>query len=239
MSTIKFTDRLLRLIVPLKCMGCGEVTLENVPFCRNCLSEFAELVKAKCPVCGRDKENCICAGYGKTKFLFYYDTKISKRIIASMKYHATAFKADYFAGLLMLQLPCDVNFDAVVFPPRSKKNIRRYGFDQSEMIASALAKKLCIPCLKALHRTGHHKEQKLLSAEQRRKNVSGAFTSDAKSLSDVKKVILFDDVMTTGATINECTKILKKSGVRKITVLTLARTPKSKRVAFSRKKYYT
>lgn len=100
MSTIKFTDRLLRLIVPLKCMGCGEVTLENVPFCRNCLSEFAELVKAKCPVCGRDKENCICAGYGKTKFLFYYDTKISKRIIASMKYHATAFKADYFAGLL-------------------------------------------------------------------------------------------------------------------------------------------
>ena len=219
MSTIKFTDRLLRLIVPLKCMGCGEVTLENVPFCRNCLSEFAELVKAKCPVCGRDKENCICAGYGKTKFLFYYDTKISKRIIASMKYHATAFKADYFAGLLMLQLPCDANFDAVVFPPR--------------------AKKLCIPCLKALHRTGHHKEQKLLSAEQRRKNVSGAFTADAKSLSDVKKVILFDDVMTTGATINECTKILKKSGVRKITVLTLARTPKSKHVAFSRKKYYT
>ena len=153
MSTIKFTDRLLRLIVPLKCMGCGEVTLENVPFCRNCLSEFAELVKAKCPVCGRDKENCICAGYGKTKFLFYYDTKISKRIIASMKYHATAFKADYFAGLLMLQLPCDANFDAVVFPPRSKKNIRRYGFDQSEMIASALAKKLCIPCLKALQGT--------------------------------------------------------------------------------------
>ena len=55
----------------------------------------------------------------------------------------------------------------------------------------------------------------------------------------MQKVILLDDVMTTGATINECTRLLKKSGVRKVTVLTLARTPKSKRVAFSRKKYYT
>ena len=239
MSTNKFTERLFRLLIPLKCMGCGEVTLENVPFCRNCLPEFAKLIKANCPICGRDKENCICAGYGKTKFLFYYNTKLSKRIISSIKYHSTAFKADYLAGLLMLQLPPDARFDAILFPPRSKKNKRRYGFDQSEMIASALAKKLCIPCLKAIHRTGHHKEQKLLSAEQRRKNVSGAFTVDEKSLNAVQKVILFDDVMTTGATINECTKQLKKSGVRKVTVLTLARTPKAKRVAFSRKKYYT
>ena len=239
MNTVKIADRLLRLIVPLKCMGCGEVTLESVPFCRNCLPEFAELVKAKCPVCGREKEYCSCAGYGKTKFLFYYDTELSRRIISSMKYHATAFKSDYLAGLLMLQLPHGVSYDAVVFPPRSRKNRRRYGFDQSEMIASALAKKLCIPCLKAIRRRGHHKEQKLLSAEQRRKNVSGAFVADPQLLSDVKKVVLLDDVITTGATINECTRLLKKSGVRKITVLTIARTPKSKRVAFSHKKYYT
>lgn len=235
----KLFDKILRLLAPVKCMGCGDITLEKVPFCRKCLPLFAELVSAPCPVCGKDKKECTCVGAKSARFLFYYHSKLSKSIIASLKYHVTAFKAEYIAGLFYMLVPTDIKFDAVVYPPRSAKNKMKYGFDQAEIISKALAKKLGIPCLNVLKRTSggrKSKEQKLLSAEQRIKNVKGAFEVD-KSLTDgLDKVILFDDVMTTGATVSECAKLLKKAGVQKVFAIAVAKTPRALKATFRRRK---
>ncbi len=235
----KLFDKILRLLAPVKCMGCGDITLEKVPFCRKCLPLFAELVSAPCPVCGKDKKECTCVGAKSTRFLFYYHSKLSKSIIASLKHHITAFKADYIAGLLYMLIPTDVKFDAVVYPPRSDKNKRKYGFDQAEIISKFLAKMLGIPCLSVLKRSDgglKSKEQKLLSAEQRIKNVKDAFKVDAVLINGLDKVILFDDVMTTGATISECTKILKKAGIKKVFAVTVAKTPRALKATFRRRK---
>ncbi len=80
------------------------------------------------------------------------------------------------------------------------------------------------------------KEQKLLSAEQRIKNVKDAFKVDAVLINGLDKVILFDDVMTTGATISECTKILKKAGIKKVFAVTVAKTPRALKATFRRRK---
>jgi len=238
----KLFDKILRLLAPVKCMGCREITLEKAPFCRSCLPQFAELMYAKCPVCGKDKKECTCVGARNSRFLFYYHSKLSKNIIASLKYHITSFKAEYIAGLLYMLVPTDVKFDAVLFPPRSEKNKRKHGFDQAEIISKALAEKLGIPCLNVLKRTRggrKSKEQKLLSAEQRIKNVKGAFEVDRSLIDGLDKVILFDDVMTTGATVSECAKLLKRAGIKKIFVLTVAKTPKALKATFRRNKKRT
>lgn len=234
MSELRFVDELIRLLAPVKCLGCGEITLEKAPLCRKCMGEFIKLVAEKCPVCGMDKDECVCPGAKSVRFLFYYDSEFSRHIIRALKYHITSFKADYIANLLYMKLPQKVDFDAVVYPPRSDKNKRKYDFDQAEMLSKALAGKLGIPCIKAIKRSKSRKEQKLLSAEQRFKNVKGAFEVDAAELSGMKRVILLDDVMTTGATLNECTRLLKRAGIAKIFAITVARTPKSRRTSFNR-----
>ncbi len=235
----RWSQKLLRLIAPVKCLGCGEITLENVPLCKSCMPKLAGLMTEKCPICGMERNDCACAGTRNANFLFYYHSDFSKQVIGSLKYHTTAFKAEFISGLLYTKIPTGKAFDAVVYPPRSKRNKRRYDFDQSELIAKELSKKLGVPCLSAIKRVKGHKEQKLLSAEQRLKNVKGAYRVASEELADAKSVILFDDVMTTGATLNECSRLLKRAGVKKVFVLTVAKTPKSRRIAFKRAKKHT
>lgn len=232
-----FSSWLYRLFFPVKCMGCQAVTLGSAPFCRECTVRFAGLVKAPCPTCGEDRGNCTCAGMHSMPFLFYYDTPFSKRVIASLKHHATRFKADYIASLVFNLLPRRKKIDAVVYPPRSAKNIRVYGFDQSRMVATALAAKLGVPCLPALKRVRKAKQQKLLSAVQRRRNMKGTFSADPTALAGIGSVVLFDDVMTTGATLGECVRALKEAGVKHVYPVVAARTPRAKKAVFSRKKY--
>lgn len=239
MNGDKWSQKLLRLIAPVKCLGCGEITLESVPLCKSCMPKLAGLMREKCPVCGMERNDCACAGAKSAHFLFYYHSDFSKQVISSLKYHATAFKAEFISGLLYTKIPPDKEFDAVVYPPRSKKNKRRYDFDQSELIAKELSKKLGIPSLGAIKRVKGRKEQKLLSAEQRLKNVKGAYKVVTEELAGVKSVILLDDVMTTGATLNECSRLLKRAGVKKVFVLTVAKTPKSRRIAFKKTQKHT
>ncbi len=226
---------LLHLLFPTKCMGCNDITLEKIPFCKKCMLEFTNLVGGECPSCKHDKTDCVCMGSRKSKFLFYYGSPLSKHIIASLKYRMTAEKADYFGKLLATQVPHNARLDAIVYPPRSSKNKRKYGYDQSEMLATALGKEVGVPCVCAIKRkTRYTKEQKLLSAEQRIKNVKGAFLIDQEKSIGLRNVILVDDVMTTGATVSECASLLRKSGVTRVYVITVAKTPKAIKAVFRR-----
>lgn len=114
--------------------------------------------------------------------------------------------------------------DIVIPVPLHKKRLNERGFNQSLLIAHYASQRLNIPlCIDGLQRVRWTRPQIELTRDERLKNVKGAFATGAGFKPEGKKIILVDDVYTTGATVNECAKVLKKGGAKEVVVFTLAR----------------
>lgn len=115
--------------------------------------------------------------------------------------------------------------DAVVAIPTTLGHKLNRGYNQSAMMAEALAKRLERKFLaRAVTRIGHPKRQSSLSEEERRENVKGTFAVRESSLVRGRTILLVDDIMTTGATLSECAKTLKDAGAWRVWSVTLARS---------------
>ena len=103
-----------------------------------------------------------------------------------------------------------------------KKSVR--GYNQSELVANEIAKQMELPFEKTvLIKTKNTKVQSTLTKTQRIENVKNAFfVTDTTKVKD-KKVVLIDDIYTTGCTVNECSKVLKQAGAKEICVVTIAK----------------
>jgi len=109
--------------------------------------------------------------------------------------------------------------------PLHKKRLRLRGFNQALLLAHGVSLRFRIPLnYDNLVRTRYTRPQVELSGRERAENVRGAFDLIRSAEVCEKKILLIDDVFTTGATMNECAKVLKDAGARSVTVLTLART---------------
>lgn len=118
--------------------------------------------------------------------------------------------------------------DIIIPVPLHKRRLNERGFNQSLLIAHYLSKRLCIPLsIDGLQRVRWTRPQIELSKDERLKNVRGAFAIGTGLKPDTilknKTVVLVDDVYTTGATVNECAKVLKKAGANEVVVFTIAR----------------
>ena len=115
--------------------------------------------------------------------------------------------------------------NGVIVPiPLHKIRYRERGYNQSKLLSLSIANKLFLQTLSDfLVRSRNTSTQTELSAEERQKNVEGAFGFKGMSLVDGKKILLVDDVITTGATMNSCASVLKKAGAEKIIGIALAR----------------
>jgi ComF family protein len=115
--------------------------------------------------------------------------------------------------------------DLLTFVPQSPGRLHKKGFNQSEMLVSNLSGAFGIPVIDALEKSRITKNQNELSRQERLINLIGAFrvkNSRAPSIKD-KRILLIDDVMTTGATLNECAKTLLGGGAKEARCMTLAR----------------
>ncbi|MGV2643905.1 ComF family protein, partial [Clostridium perfringens] len=117
-----------------------------------------------------------------------------------------------------------IKADGIFFIPSSKKSLKERGFNQCEFIAKILGDRLDVPVYKDIIKIKNIKEQKTLSKEERWKNISGAFEVVSNINIKNKKVILIDDVVTTGATLLECEKLFIKNGACSIKMLTVAKS---------------
>ena len=223
---MKILRSLERLLFPDRCVLCGDVTLERVPFCKDCIKDFVSLLSAECPACGRSAHDCTCGG--KKNFLFFYSSSNAKKLISSLK-HAPNKSACSFFGAVIAEYFKGRRFDAVVFPPRTAQNVRKYGADHVKAMAQSYSEASGTPFCEALERTHRAAEQKLLSATQRRRNALGLYAANKEKLASAKRVLLIDDVRTTGSTLNACAFALRKAGVKQITCFTLAYTPPVKK----------
>ena len=153
-----------------------------------------------------------------------YDGSL-RDLIHLFKYSGMKPLGKRLAGLLSRALPDDGAecFDVVVPMPLHWRRQWKRGFNQSEILARSVARHLGIPLAKAVKRVRATTTQAGLSRNRRRKNVTGVFRRSRKSLVAGKRVLLIDDVVTTGATAGACASTLKRAGAASVTLLTLAR----------------
>ena len=232
------------VIFPPRCLGCAEILHPHrgQMFCPACKEKIKFITGDLCPVCGTTFSDSpaashLCGNYLESKTYFScaravvsYET-IILHAIRQFKYGS-----NISVGALLASFMADFSFPDVDFTdysliipvPLHIKRLRQRGFNQSLILAYALAKKWQIPVnFSLLEKHKFTLTQTGLNKTERKQNIKGAFeVSDKKKIAG-KDVILVDDVYTTGATINECAKTLTKAGAQKVTVLTLARVLQS------------
>lgn len=147
-------------------------------------------------------------------------------LIHQYKYHRQFHLIPLFAEILSRVKLDWGQYDAFAYVPLHWWRRLRRGFNPSHFLTHALAKKKEKPILACLKRVGGRTPQTRLNKEERLQNVRGAFWVSKKLQKKVvgKNLLLIDDVLTTGATVNECAKVLRQVGAKRIAVLTLART---------------
>ena len=222
---------LKNFMFPMRCIGCLEF-VESEGLCRSCWSKIKWISNPKCIICGKpfeiDLENiCLSCIKNKPYFdesisVFEYD-EFSKNIILRFKNYDATYMARQFAKLMYSNAIENFNkADAIVpVPIHLLKRLKRK-YNQSELLAMELSdlsgKKYVPDLLKKIKPTS---SQEGLTRNQRLKNLKRSFSVAKKT--ECQRVILVDDVFTTGATLNECSKVLKENGVKHITTVTLAK----------------
>ena len=160
----------------------------------------------------------------------FYEDRL-RDLIHVYKYDRVEPLAKPLGRLLALALPRDRAFDVVVPMPLHWQKRWQRGFNQSALLAREVSRRTGFPVARALRRVRNTQAQAGLTNAKRRANVSGAFRAIKPHAVRGKRVLLIDDVLTTGATASSCARALKLAGAAEVTLLTLARA--DRRLAFS------
>ena len=160
-----------------------------------------------------------------SRSVFQYGDVI-QALIHELKYNGFKSPAYYLAASMQAYTqdhPDYKDYDMVMAVPLHPVRKRERGYNQSELMARKLAKSLDIPYQEPVQRRYYTKSQTMLSADERKSNLRDAFRARSPKRLAAKKIILIDDVFTTGSTVNEIAKTLRAAGVAKIAVLTASR----------------
>ena len=231
----------LDILYPRHCFACDSSLHEeeNTHICENCLEIVKQTDAKRCSKCGlklgpgitpseKGCHECKARNLGFEKSFFVSDNAGPVRaLIHQFKYKKHICLAIPLGSLLINLLDqktiCEIDF--VVPVPLHWKKKRERGFNQSELMAKKVCKRLSVPIsINNLHRVNNTLSQTQLSYLQRQKNVKNAFMVKAPEVFSQKNVLLIDDILTTGMTASECAKSLKNAGANKIFFIALARS---------------
>jgi ComF family protein len=233
-------DDILDFVYPQSCPICQRPLARDESFaCKECWQSLSILPASFCPYCrcyfGSDESKvehvCPCLDRPEERSILAvrslgaFDDSYQK-LIHRFKYDKRVPLGRRLAKRLAQRLVQGndfVNCDLVIPVPLHRARRRERGFNQSQVLAEGISETTNVPLAgDILKRKKNTKDQTHLNAQERAENVRDAFTvTDAANL-DGKNVILVDDVMTTGATLNECARILREAGAARIIAATLA-----------------
>ena len=200
---------LMDLLFPPKCILCGTL-LKNreQDLCHECRTDSPEY-----PV-GKDKIQFL----DSFTAVWYYEGSVRKSLLRYKFYNSRSF-ADGYGRLLAMKLlqTHPEGFDCLTWVPVSRLRKFRRGFDQVELLAKAVGRELGMTPVPLLKKVRHNRPQSGISdASMRRANVLGAYREVNREAISGKRILLLDDILTTGATAGECARVLLTCGAKEI-----------------------
>lgn len=209
------------------CDICGVETFDG-NLCPDCKKTVTFNFETRCPVCGRKTETAQICLECKAQVPIY------KRAVSPLVYeggailliarfkNGGAYLKEYLSSLLAKAAEELPKYDCITYVPMTKKAKKRRGYHQTKLLAACLAERTGVPAVDALEKIRETEVQKGLSRKERANNLKACFKIRDKSLVKGKSVLLVDDVLTTGATADEASRVLLKAGAAQVLVATVA-----------------
>ncbi len=231
---MKKKNIIIKLLYPQRCRYCNNVIDIRREICHTCENTLNKIDGEICKLCGKSVDVCDC-GHKKHFYKcvcapFYYEGAAS-RAIWRFKFHNATKLSKIFAEDMA---ECfnkhykGYDFDLCTFVPSTKEDFKKRGYNQAEFLARDFCEITQIKCEDLLDKVFQTQSQHNLSGAERSGNLIGAI--ELKDGVDVEnmRVLLIDDIKTTGATLNECAKMLLIGGAAEVFCLTVAVTNKNK-----------
>jgi len=236
-------DAVAAVLFPAPCRICGQtlLTASRIPICADCLASFQPIVDPLCDCCGRpfisqvaaDAIRPLCRLCRLDSFSFtcarsyaVYNDALHSAILL-LKYEEVTRLGDWFASKLAEVVARDRDHfqaDVVVPVPLHPDRFRERGYNQADLIARPLSRRLRLKMGSyLLMRTKPRPARLVLSRKEHWDSVRGAYATREGVRVDNLRVLLIDDVLTTGATLDACSRALKKAGAKAVLGLTVAR----------------
>ncbi len=225
-----FFDKIKISLFPKRCEICGDVVEFDKAICDNC-KQLPIIKPPICLKCGCSKDECICKKhkrrekeYKSVVAPYYYEDSVKKGVL-NFKMHEMPKLANSH-GEKIAEVVSEyygaIDFDFVTFIPMRKKDIIKRGFNQAELLANVVSKKCNIPIVDSLYKSKKTKKQKRQHENQRFANMYNAFKVNENIDLNGAKILLIDDVKTTGATLSSAALALKAYGAKEIYCATFA-----------------
>lgn len=218
-----------RVLFPPKCPVCGKITEDyEDKVCSTCIRRLPIVSGSRCMRCSKqtDDNEMLCADCRIRKFtyvqgyaLWHYDIS-SKNIMKGLKYYGRRDYVDFIAAELVYHARFRIKEwqpDGIVPVPLHLSKYKKRGFNQAEVIAREVSVLCGVRLINdVLFRTKKTRPQKYLDDKDRESNLKDAFsvnTYNLKQYHNIKRVIIIDDIYTTGSTIDACARKLKEAGI--------------------------
>lgn len=227
----------LDLLFPPACLGCGCAVASSQPplFCPACREQLTLLAPPFCSCCGRPLPDAAGRGhtcgrclakapaFARARALLLYDGPVIEAI-HRLKYQGEAAGLATFAHFHQIAPPALAAPELIIPVPLHPKRLRERGFNQAQKLAQAFFPAATTKLQSdLLLRLRHTAPQTGMSGTERRRNLKNGFAVASAAPLRGKTILLIDDVYTTGSTVNECAKVLRRAGAARVEVLTLAR----------------
>lgn len=233
---LKFKNKSVEFIYPRRCISCESIFefSEEEFICFKCSEKFKNLKSKRCQKCGRvinrDGKCRICNEKGNIYFdkgfsVFIYKGEI-RESVKRFKYSGLYRYGDVYGKIMrdFAKNNIEMKYDYITGVPLHISKFISRGYNQSDILARFLGKAFGIESKSLLKRVKNTKPQNNMDRLNRRKNIKNAFKMKKNAEVKGKDILIVDDIFTTGATINECAKVLKRAGARKVDFFAICAT---------------
>lgn len=214
---MKLLDGFLNLLFPPKCLFCHRLLSDDErDICASCANSRKFLRDEEGRQVFENVDSCFSP--------LYYEDDVRNSLLR-YKFSSVTMYAPFYANLIVsCSSPGDLDCDLITWVPLSSKRLRQRGYDQAELIARQLSMLTGIECVRLLKKVKNVSPQSLTGNHAaRKKNIENAYSAVSPWLAAGNRILIIDDIVTTGATLSECAGVLKGAGALSVRAATVAR----------------